>query len=111
METIRTDIVTRLCSGHPDAKPFLDPETPVEVHMSLKQSQAGVIPRRQQRDMALVAHALSTGLEDSDKALVHFLQTSEDLEEGLAKRCHKEMSQAATHPLGHGLRLLGARLI
>ena len=40
METIRTDIVERLYSGDPDAKPFLDPEPPVEVQMPLKQSQA-----------------------------------------------------------------------
>ena len=37
METIRTDIVERFYSGHPDAKPFLDPEPPVEVQMSLRQ--------------------------------------------------------------------------
>ena len=59
MGTIRTDIAERFCSGHPDAKPLSDPEPPVEVQMSLKQSQ--------QRDMALVAHVLSTGLKNLEK--------------------------------------------
>ena len=81
MGTIRTDIVERLNSGHPDAKPFLDPEPPVEVQMLLRQSQAGGVFWRQQRDMALVAHALSTGLKDLERALVHIQQASEDLEE------------------------------
>ena len=39
--------------------------------MALKQSQAGGVFRRQQRDMDLVAHALSTGLEDLERASVH----------------------------------------
>ena len=47
METIRTDIVERLNSGHPDDKPLLDPEPPVEIQMLLRQSQAGgVFPRQ-----------------------------------------------------------------
>ena len=53
MDTIRTDIAERLDSGQPDAKPFLDPEPPVEIQMLLRQSQAGGVFRRQQRDMAL----------------------------------------------------------
>ena len=51
METIHTDIVERLYSGHLDTKPFLDPEPPVEVQVSLKQSHACGVFRRQQRDM------------------------------------------------------------
>ena len=40
IETIRTDIVKRLYSGHPDAKTFMDTGPPdVEVQMSLKQSR------------------------------------------------------------------------
>ena len=46
IETIRTDIVERLCS-------FLDPETPVEVQILLKQSQASGVFRSQQRDKDL----------------------------------------------------------
>ena len=76
METIRTDIVELLYSGHPDAKPFPDPEPPVEVQLSLRQSQAGGVFRRQQRDKALVAHALSTGLKDLERALVHIQRAS-----------------------------------
>ena len=49
--------------------------------MSLRQSQAGGVFRRQQ---ALVAHALSTGLKDLERASVHIQRASEDLEEGLA---------------------------
>ena len=46
METIRTDIVERLFSGLPDAKPFLDPEPPdVEVQMSLRQCIAATAER------------------------------------------------------------------
>ena len=81
--------------------------------MSLKQSQAGGVFRRQQRDMDLVAHALSTGLEDLERASVHIQRASEDLEEGPAEdrvlEANKEMYQAARHPLGHALRLLEAR--
>ena len=83
METIRTDIVERFYSGLPDAKPFLDPEPPVVVQMSLRRSQAGGVFRRQQSDMAVVAHALSTGLKDLERASVHIQRASEDLEEGL----------------------------
>ena len=84
METICTDNVERLNSGHPDAKPFLDPKPPVEVQMLLRQSQAGGVFWRQQRDMALVTHALSTGLKDLERALVHIKRESEDLEESPA---------------------------
>ena len=81
METIHTDIVERLYSGHLDTKPFLDPEPPVEVQVSLKQSHACGVFRRQQRDMVLLAHALSTGSKDLKRASVHIQQASEDLEE------------------------------
>ena len=74
MDTIRTDIVERLNSGHQNAKPFLDPEPPVEVQMLLRQSQAGGVFWRQQRDMAL----------DLESALVHIQRASEDLEESPA---------------------------
>ena len=77
-----TNIVKRLYSGHPDSKPFLDPEPPVDVQTSLRQSQAGGVFRRQQRDMAVVAHTLSTGLKDLERALVHIQLASEDLEVG-----------------------------
>ena len=63
--------------------------------------------------MDLVAHGMSQGLEHLERAWVHLQGASEDLEEVLAKdrvlEAHKEMSQAATRPLGHALRLLGAR--
>ena len=107
--TIRRAVVRK----PPGRKSFLDPEPLVEVQMSLKQSHAGGVFRRQQRDMDLVAHGMSQGLEDLERAWVHLQGASEDLEEVLAKdrvlEAHKEMSQAVTHPLGHALRLLGAR--
>ena len=113
MDTIRTNIVERLNSGHPDAKPFLDPEPPVEIKRLLRQSQAGGIFWRQQRDIALVTHAMSTRLEDLERALVHIQRASEDLEESPAwhrvLEAHTEMYQAARHPLGHALRMSGAR--
>ena len=84
MDTIRTDIAERLNSGHPDAKTFLDPEPPMQVQMLLRQSQAGGVFWRQQRDMTLVTHALSTGLKDLERALVHIQRASEDLEESPA---------------------------
>ena len=69
--------------------------------------------RGQQRDMGLIAHALLTGLKDLERASVHLQRATEDLEEGPAKdrvmEAHKEMSQAATHPSGHTLRLLGTK--
>ena len=52
--------------------------------MSLKQSQAGDVFSRQQREMALVAHALSTELKVLERASVHIQRASEDLEEGPA---------------------------
>ena len=111
MDTIHTDIVERL--NHPDAKSFLDSEPPVEVQMLLRQGQDGGVFWRQQRDMTLVIHALSTGLKDFERALVHIQRDSEDLEESPVSdrvlETHTEMYQAARHPMGHALRLLGAR--
>ena len=79
MDTIRTDIVERLTSGHPYAKPFLDPEPPVKIQMLLRQSQAGGVFWRQRRHIGLVTHAMSTRLEDLERALVHIQRASEDL--------------------------------
>ena len=65
--------------------------------------------RRHQRDMGLAAHAHTTGLEDLERASVHLLRVTEAMEDGPAKEgileSHREMTQAATHPLGHALRL------
>ena len=81
--------------------------------MLLRQGQDGGVFWRQQRDMTLVIHALSTGLKDFERALVHIQWDSEDLEESPVSdrvlETHTEMYQAARHPMGHALRLLGAR--
>ena len=62
MESVKVDVVERLYSGDPLAKSFLDPEPPLEVQMSTKQQLADSAIRKHQRDMGLVAHALTTGL-------------------------------------------------
>ena len=93
------------------AKSFLDPETPLEVQMSTKQQLAGGALFKHQRDM--VAHALTTGLKDLERAsnLVGAFDDMEDRPtQDRVREAHREMTEAATHPLGHALRLLGSRL-
>ena len=113
MEPVRVEIVERLYSGDVRAKPFLDPEPPMEVQMTAKQQLADGALRKQQRDMGLIAHALTTGLEDLERASNHLMRACDDMFDEDAKNrvleAHKEMTQAATHPLGHALRLLASR--
>ena len=61
----------------------------------------------------LVAHALTNALEDLECASNHLMGAFYKMEDGPTKdrvrETHREMTQAATHPLGHALRLLGSR--
>ena len=41
--------------------------------------------RKHQRDMGLAAHALTTGLEDLERASVRLLRATEAMEDGPAK--------------------------
>ena len=61
MESVKVDVSDKLYSGDPLAKSFLDPAPPLEVQMSTKQQLADDTLRKHQRDMGLVAHALTTG--------------------------------------------------
>ena len=81
METICTDIVERLYSGHPDAKPFLDPEPPVEVQMSLKQSQTG-------------------GVKDLERASVHIQPAYADPALGYGAVGPQEDVSSSQSPVG-----------
>ena len=69
MDPVRADIVENLYSGDQAAAPFLDPEPPVEVRLSVKHQQDSAM-RKHQRDMGLAAHALTTGLEDLKRTSV-----------------------------------------
>ena len=68
---IRVDIVEKLYAAAPAARPFLDPELPVEVPTSAKHQQADAGMRTHQRDMGIIAHALTTCLEDLEGASTH----------------------------------------
>ena len=113
MDPVRAEIVGKLYSGDQAAAPYLDPEPPVEVRLSMKHLQQNGATRRHQRDMGLAAHALTTGLEDLERASVRLLRVIEAMEDGPAKEgileSHREMTQAATHPLGHALRLMASQ--
>ena len=112
METIHTDIVEWLYSGHPDNKTFLNPGPPdVVVQMSLKQSRWCITATAERYGPSGPCSVDRT--QRLRESFGHLQQDSENLEEGPIKDrvldAHKEMSQAATHPLGHALLLLGAR--
>ena len=74
MDPVRADIVEKLYSGDQAAAPFLDPQPPVEVRLSVKHLQQDGAMRRHQRDMGLAAHALTTGLEELERASVCLLR-------------------------------------
>ena len=67
--------------------------------------------------MSLVAHAITTGLEDLEGASAHPLSTDEEMTDGPVKdrlmQAHREVTHTpthtSTHPLGHALRLLGSK--
>ena len=109
----RVDILDKIYSGDPAAKPFLDQEVPLEIPTSTKFQVTDLAMRKQQRDMGLVAHAITTGLEDLEGASAHLLSTVEEMTDGPVKdrlmQAHREVTQASTHPLGHALRLLGSK--
>ena len=69
--------------------------------------------RRRQKDLGIIAHALTTGLDDLEGASKHLLSAVDDLEEGPIKdrilEAHREVTQASTHPLGHALRILASK--
>ena len=109
----KIDILEKIYSGDPAAKPFLDQEIPVEVPTTLRCQTADMVLRRQQRELGLIAHALTTGLNDLEGASTHFLSAVEEIGEGPVRerllQAHREMTQASTHPLGHALRMLVSR--
>ena len=77
MDPVRADIVGNLYSGDQAAAPFLDPEPPVEVRLSVKHLQQDSAMRKHQRDMGLAAHALTTGLEDLKRTSVRLLRATD----------------------------------
>ena len=109
----KIDILEKIYSGDPAAKPFLDQEIPVEVPTTLRCQTADMVLRRQQRELGLIGHALTTGLNDLEGASTHFLSAVEEIGEGPVRerllQAHREMTQASTHPLGHALRMLRSR--
>ena len=114
MEPVEAEIEEKLYSGDQAEAPFLDPEIPAEVRLSVKHLQQDGATRRHQRDMghALTTglEALETGLEALERASGRLLRAAEAMEDGPAKEgileSHREMTQAATTPLGHALRLI-----
>ena len=55
MDPVRADIVKKLYSGDQAAAPFLDPEPPVEVRLSVKHlQQDGAMRRHQTWDWCLI---------------------------------------------------------
>ena len=85
MDPVRAEIVDKLSSGDQAAAPFLDPEPPVEVRLSVKHLQQDDATRIHQRDMWLAAHALTTSFEDLERASVRLLRATEAMEDGPAK--------------------------
>ena len=63
-------------------RPFLDAKPPVEVRLSMKHLQQDGAMRKHQRDMGLSAHALTTGLEDLERASVCLMRATEAMEDG-----------------------------
>ena len=111
--SIKTDMVERIYSGDPAAKPFLDAEAPMEIPTNTRFQAADATLRRRQKDLGIIAHALTTGLDDLEGASKHLLSAVDDLEEGPIKdrilEAHREVTQASTHPLGHALRILASK--
>ena len=113
MDPVRAEIVEKLYSGDQAVAPFLDPEPPVDVRLSMKHLQQDGATRRHQKDLGLAAHALTTGLEDLERPSVRLLRATEAMEDGPANEgileSHREVTQAATHPLGHAIRLMASQ--
>ena len=111
--SIKTDMVERIYSGEPAAKPFLDAEAPMEIPTNTRFQAADATLRQRQKDLGIIAHALTTGLDDLEGASKHLLLAVDDLEEGPIKdrilEAHREVTQASTHPLGHALRILASK--
>ena len=81
----------------------------MEVPTTLRCQTADMVLRRQQRELGLIPHALTTGLNDLEGASTHFLSAVEEIGEGPVRerllQAHREMTQASTH----ALRMLGSR--
>ena len=104
-----TDMVERIYSGDPAAKPFPDAEAPMEIPTNTKFQVADATLRRRQKDLGIIAHAHTTRLDDLEGASKYLLSAVNDLEEGPVKdrimEAHREVTQASTHFLGHALRI------
>ena len=110
---IKSDIVEKIYASDPAAKPFIDSEAPMEIPTSSRFQAADGLLRRTQRDMGVIAHALTTGLDDLEGAANHLISATNELEEGPVKdrllQAHREVTQASTHPLGHALRIIASK--
>ena len=88
-------------------------EAPMEIPTNTRFQAADATLRRRQKDLGIIAHALTTGLDDLEGASKHLLSAVDDLEEGPIKdrilEAHREVTQASTHPLGHALRILASK--
>ena len=106
---INSDIAEKIYASDPAAKPFIDSEAPMEISTSRFQAADGLL-RRRQRDMGVIVHALTTGLDDLEGAANHLISATNELEEGPVKdrllQAHREVTQASTHPLDHALRII-----
>ena len=105
-------MVERIYSGDLAAKSFLDGEA-MEIPMNTKFEAADATLRRGQKDLGIITHDLTTGLDDLEGASNHLLSAVNDLEEGPVKErimaAHSEVTQASTHHLGHAVRILASK--
>ena len=110
---IKSDIVEEIYAGDPAAKPFIDSEALMEIPTSSRFQATDGLLRRRQRDMGVIAHALTTSLDDLEGAANQLISANNELEEGPVKdrllQAHKELTQASTHLLGHVLRIIASK--
>ena len=111
---IKSDILEKISASDPAAKPIIDSEAPMEIPKSSRFQATDSLLRRGQRDMGVIVHALTTGLDDLEGAANDLISETDKLEEGPVKdrllQAHKEVTQAFTHPLGHALRIIASKL-
>ena len=84
--SIKTDMVERIYSWDPAAKPFLDAEAPMEIPTNTKFQAADATLRQRQKDLGIIAHSLTTGLDDLEDASKHLLSAMNDLGGGSCQR-------------------------
>ena len=82
---IKSDIVEKIYASDPAAKPFIDSEAPMEIPTSSRFQAADGLFRRRQRDIGVIAHALTTGLYDLEGAANHLISATNELGEGPVK--------------------------